>query len=169
MPCVVLLLSSSIQTLLVCTHVRIPKYTYTLTHTRTCAHSHTSPQHNTQGPSLSIEVPSLNFGLVQVGHKSTLAIPIWNGTCVPVKFAVSPSSLPSGHSSMVVRVALMYVRLFADAVEDTTYFHCSVLRNMAAVMLWNMSAGVPAGSMYVCMELTYLLRTNVLTNFGIIL
>ena len=148
MPCVVLLLSSSIQTLLVCTHVRIPKYTYALTHTCTCAHSHTSPQHNTQGPSLSIEVPSLNFGLVQVGHKSTLAIPIWNGTCVPVKFAVSPSSLPSGHSSMVVRVALMYIRLFADAVEDTTYFHCSVLRNMTAVMLWSISAGVPAGSTY---------------------
>ena len=88
--------SFKIENMLCHVHMYIRTYKCTYVH----------PYNPTQGPSLSIEVPSLNFGLVQVGHRSTLAVPIWNGSCGPVKFTASLSSLPAGHSGVMVRIHL---------------------------------------------------------------
>ena len=57
-----------------------------------------------QGPDLSIGVPSLDFNLVQVGKRSTLALPIRNDSCVPAQFAVSCTSQDTGDACLTVSV-----------------------------------------------------------------
>jgi hypothetical protein len=51
-----------------------------------------------KGPVVSLEVPSLDFQLVRVGKRATLALPLRNESSVPAIFSISPKSLEAGSS-----------------------------------------------------------------------
>ena len=81
---------------------------------------------------VSLEVPSLDFQLVRVGKRATLALPLRNESSVPAIFSISPKSLEAGSSVLTVSMCVctyVYVHTW-----QSSSVHSSLFTNLRVVL-----------------------------------